>query len=380
MIYKDIELYYPEREKYDKEKIHDIMEYSEMTEFQRGFLCGLLKMKRPKKVLEIGASAGGTTTVILDCLEQLSVTSKVYSVDIAEKWYRSPQMPTGFIARKYINRVGGGIQHSFVLGKSIPYVIDTLGKGIDFLILDTAHAIPGELLDFLICLPYLENSCIVVLHDVVENHVTCRNYEIATKVLFDLVQGEKWCMDDYTSGILGFSNIAAFEVTESTRKNIFSVFSGLAMSWEYMLEDDELLKYYEIVKKYYSQEYAKWLDRVFKLQKYTQIRKEISIHYNLEHEWLKMKWEKEKNVFLYGGGYWAQKYSEYARINNLPINGWIISDEQDMVETGVYNLPVYFLSDLPYSPEECSIILALDHRHFPIIRKKLASKGYFRIL
>lgn len=371
MIYQKVKLFHQVTENED---------YSEMTAFQRDFLCGMLREKKPQKVLEIGVSAGGTTAVVLECLKNLGLKSKMYSVDVSKAWYRSDKRETGFIAKRYIKQKSSDIQHEFILGKSIPYVIDKIGDGIDFLILDTTHVMPGEFLDFLICLPYLQNGCIVVLHDVIENHLTCRDHEIATKLLFDLVHANKWYMCENETDIFGFSNIAAFEVSEQTRENIFSVFSGLTMSWEYMLNDEEFNKYLELIGNYYPKEYMGWVERIFNLQKYTHIRKEINWHYGLDHEWLRMKWKEQKNVFLYGGGYWARTYSEYAQINHLPINGWVISDEENMVDTGRYSLPVFHLSNLTLSPNECSIILALDRQHFAMVKKNLAKKGYYMVL
>lgn len=373
MIYQTIELFHQEIEN---------AEYSEMTEFERDFLCGMLKKKKPEKLLEVGVSAGGTTMVILECLKRLGLKSKMYSVDVSKFWYRSDKRETGFAAKKYIEQQCGDIQHEFILGQSIPYVIEKIGAGIDFLILDTTHCMPGEFLDFLICLPYLQEGCIVILHDVIENHITCRNHEIATKLLFDFVHGNKWYMGNHENeiGEREFPNIAGFEVDGQTRKNIFGIFSGLTISWEYMPPDEELNRYLEVIEKHYPREYYEWSESVVSLQKYTHIRKEINWHYGLDHEWLKMKWKQQKNIFLYGGGYWARTYSEYARINQLPLNGWIISDEQDMVDTGQYSLPVFYLGDLPYQPDECAIILALDRQHFGMVRKNLVKKGYYMVL
>lgn len=380
MIYRSVELYHTAMQGCNKRLLEAIREYSEMTPFQHDFLCGMIKEKRPKKILEIGVSAGGSTVIVLDCLQTLGLRSEMYSVDLLKSWYRSEKRETGFVAKEYLKQNRNELYHEFILGESIPYVIDRIGDDIDFLILDTTHSLPGELLDFLICLPYLKDGCIVVLHDVIENHLTCRNNEIATKLLFDLVCGNKWYMCEDELDVFGFSNIAAFEVNQQTRENINTVFAGLSMSWEYMLTEEESKKYFDIIKNGYSKEYYKWFKKIFDLQKYTQIRKEISWHYGMNHEWLKMKWKKQKNVFLYGGGYWAKTYSEYARINRLPISGWVISDEQELVETGRYSLPVYHLKDLPCKPEECSIILALDKRHYGIIKKNLIDKGYYMVL
>ena len=56
-----------------------------MTSFQHSFLCGLMKENRPKKIVEVGVSAGGTTGVILHCLKMLNIKSEMYSVDLEER-------------------------------------------------------------------------------------------------------------------------------------------------------------------------------------------------------------------------------------------------------------------------------------------------------
>lgn len=354
--------------------------FSEMTLFEQAFLCGLLKEKKPEKILEVGVSGGGTTAVILTCLKLLESRAKMYSVDLAEKWYRTGKRETGFIAKEFENQLIDAVSHKFLLGKSLPFVIDEIGNSIDFLILDTTHNLPGELLDFLVCLPYLKDGCIVMLHDVMEDHRTCSDNKIATKLLFDLVQADKWYMEEKNTDMFGFSNIAAFEINQRTRENINSVFSGLAFSWNYMLTEWEIEKYLAIIEKNYQMEYKKWLEKIIELQKYTQIRKQINGHYRMDHEFLRSKWAKQKNVLLYGGGYWAVVYTAYARINHLPVCGWVISDDQDMITASEENLPVYRLKDVPYEPDQCSFVLALDTKHFAQVRRSLIVKGYYMIL
>ena len=353
--------------------------FSEMTPFQRAFLCGLIKERRPEKVLEIGVSAGGTTALILTCLNMININAKMYSVDISECWYRSGIQETGFVAKEFLGELINNTKHSFLLGQSIPYRIEEIGNGIDFLILDTTHSMPGEFLDFLICLPYLKNGATVVLHDVVENHMTGWNNEIATKLLFDIVGG-KWYQKEDSLELFGFSNIGAFEVTAEIKKRVNSLFSALTFSWEYMPEDDDIEQYKKIICKHYLKEYVMWFENIINLQKYNFLKKKINGHYGLSHEWLKMKWEKQKNVFLYGAGQWARIYSEYAKINHLPIRGWVISDEQKMVNENEYSIPVYRLGEILLDPNECVFVLALDRKNFGIVKKNLMKKGYYMVL
>ena len=94
-MYKEIELY---PVKALRESIGDNCKYSEMVSFDHSFLCGLLKMKRPQKILEIGVAAGVTSAIVLGCAEELNLTTSLYSLDITKEWYRDAGKETGFVA------------------------------------------------------------------------------------------------------------------------------------------------------------------------------------------------------------------------------------------------------------------------------------------
>lgn len=73
-----------------------------MTAFESAFLCGTLKKFKPKKILEIGVGAGGSTAVILQCLEDIGQPYELHSIDLTTKaYYGTSEDDTGFIA-KYI--------------------------------------------------------------------------------------------------------------------------------------------------------------------------------------------------------------------------------------------------------------------------------------
>ena len=230
--WSSVELAIEARDAVREEVGSDLYQYVEMSEFEHGFICGLLKANNPRKILEIGVASGGTTAVILKCLEDMGQQAEMFSVDISCKWYRDGSKETGFLVNKMEN-IGENIQHKFLLGNSIPYYMDEIGTEIDFLLLDTAHSLPGELLDFLVCFPYLKDGCIVVLHDVAENVLTGRPIENATKLLFDIVKAEKYYILDADKLPCGISNIAAFKIDEETRRRIGDIFSALANPWGY---------------------------------------------------------------------------------------------------------------------------------------------------
>ena len=164
------------------------------------------------------------------------------------------------------------------------------------------------------------------------------------------------------------------------RRNIDDLFFALTFSWSYLLEDKDVGKYKELIKRNFGIEYASIFQQVFDLQKYTYICKCINNHYHMGHQILKMKWEKQKEVFIYGGGYWARIYLEYAQINRLPLAGIVISDDQIVSEVCIEGKKIYKLKDLPYSPEECTFVLALDTRYFVQVRRNLERRGYYMIL
>lgn len=144
MSYREVDLYYEPDKTCAYITDGENRNYSEMTIDQHAFLYGLLKEKYPKNILEPGVAAGGTTAVVLTGLKMFDVNAKVYSVDVSEKWYRAKYLDTGFIAKKFMDCIIGKTQHEFLLGKEIPYVIDEIGEGIDFLILDTTHVMRGN--------------------------------------------------------------------------------------------------------------------------------------------------------------------------------------------------------------------------------------------
>ena len=227
----------------------------EMTEHDSAFLCGLLIEYKPEKVLEVGVAAGYTTAIILGCLEKIGQKYQMHSMDYSEHYYRgNGKMQTGFVAGEYIenNRI---ISHQFHLGGTICDYIDDIGNDIDFLILDTMHSLPGELLDFLVLLPYLRDGAVVCLHDVsLNNRVRGWGFQNATNVLYHSVVGDKlvnWTNENPDARV-AYPNIAAFRINPDTRKYIENVFLSLTMTWRYIPPCNDLIAYGKRMRESYS--------------------------------------------------------------------------------------------------------------------------------
>lgn len=69
---------------------------SEMTYKERCFLNGIIRQTKPKKILELGVSAGGSSALILNAIKDFE-SAKLYSIDYKEKWIRDENKDTGFV-------------------------------------------------------------------------------------------------------------------------------------------------------------------------------------------------------------------------------------------------------------------------------------------
>lgn len=244
-------------------------EWIEMTKFESAFLCGLLKKRRPHKILEVGVAGGGTTAIILQCLDMISQTEtcEMYSVDLAKEYYRDTSKRTGFAAESIKKQIKPAIHHTFLLGDVLPEYLEAIGKNIDFVILDTMHILPGELLDFLAVLPYLTADACVVLHDIAASHLWGDSQTFATQLLLNTVTAEKIIIKD-SDREYEYPNIGAFLINPDTKKYVQDCFHALSLTWSYIPEDDHLLKYRACYEQHYDVSCLEIFDMITGMQKH----------------------------------------------------------------------------------------------------------------
>ena len=107
----------------------------------------------------------------------------------------------------------------------------SIGENIDFLLIDTAHFEPGEILDFLIALPFLKEEAIVIFHDIA-NQITRspeRN-EWAPYIIFNAIRGEKYLPSG--ENILT-QDIGAVKLDKNQYKYYHDYFRLLGGQWQY---------------------------------------------------------------------------------------------------------------------------------------------------
>lgn len=379
MIYNEIELDYT-IEKTAREDIKKLIVQgsAEMNAFQHAFVAGLVKEYKPKKIIEIGVAAGGTTCFLHECVKRNGYRANIFSVDKFEMYYRVPTKSTGYLLEE-MSKCPGYEDIVFfqrtLIGKSIPYFLNDIGNNIDFLLLDTTHSLPGELLDFLICLPYLKNGSVVVLHDTINNLVNC-NDSFATKILFDVVKAKKivnFNIDEekYTR----LPNIMALEITEDTKANVKDILSALTLNWQYGLEDDEILKYSQVINNNYGESFTNLFLGIATVNIKNLYINQISKYFDdstLIDRWIEYK----APVLIYGNGMWASKFLTIAKTEDLEISGMIVSDNIDMEKEINREFPIYKISEVPDNYKGKKIIYALDKKYKKQIERHVKSLGF----
>lgn len=194
----------------------------------------------------------------------------LYSIDLSENVIIDNTKKTGYLYDSFLkSRLQNVDGQKTILGKTIAHEIDAIGSDIDMVIIDTTHEMPGEILDFLVVLPYMSKRGVVVLHDVGLNysrtaghnpsniHVRNSDNAVCTKILFNSVTAkEKYLNFDGEH----YPNIAAFTVCQETMENILDVFNILTMTWCYDVEADMAMAYRNILAKHYDDAMLKLFD------------------------------------------------------------------------------------------------------------------------
>lgn len=337
-IMESIQNYIEPRDIYNKIGINA----SELSEAEHGFICGLIKKYKPKKIVELGVSGGGTSVLVLNCLQKLGLNdTKMYSVDLSETYHFNPDKKCGFQideASPYLKNIDN---HKLILGKILPEVIEDIAKDgkIDFMILDTTHYLPGELMDFAIAIPFLADDAVVVLDDTSFWFEGENRWAFATKVLFDL------CLSDnkyYADTSDGFPKIVGFTMPEKTLLWQKNIFDALSMPWHYYVEN-QIKMYESIVNKYFDKEIQISFEKAVEINKLA-INKKDNIKSEIKAV-IKQCKDSEKK-YIYGAGQRGKALLYFLENNGIVIDGVIVSDDRSTNQSIDSNASIVHLSDI----------------------------------
>lgn len=238
----------------------------DMKNYESDFLLSMLNERKPKKIVEVGVSAGGTTVLILN---SLAFGQILYSIDISDTYYRDRSFSTGFIVDKYCNEEVKK-RHVTYYNRDVVQVIEEIGEEIDCVILDTMHTLPGELLSLCALLPFLAHNAIIILHDLCLNiakdtsseNVLNRISTFASKVAFtSIVSRKKFILD------VPLANIGCvFYDKEFFEETAYSIFQNMTLTWNYY-PSTLIQKYQKFIKKFYDTNIFNFFDETQIMQK-----------------------------------------------------------------------------------------------------------------
>lgn len=240
--------------------------YSQMLRSERDFLRIMIEKFMPHKALELGVAHGASSALILDALCHDGL---LFSVDYLEKYYRDPTKNTGWACQLLVPMLQNK-WHLFTGGLAAKFM-DKIGGGVDFVLLDTMHLMPGELLDFLFVYPFLSNDVIVVIHDisVFQGRASgdIQTSRIPCRLLFSLLPGVEKFVPSNADEPDRLPNIGAVHLDVNTNSIIDDIFSLLELPWCYQLTDDDVAVTKEFVSRHYGGEYGRLFTKIATRQK-----------------------------------------------------------------------------------------------------------------
>jgi len=219
------------------------------------FFHGLIRKIKPRKIVEIGVSRGGSSALILNAIKDIK-DAKLFSIDYSINCYKDTNKKTGYLVKEKFPELmdkwtlyTGGITSEF---------IENIGSGIDFAFIDTKHVTPGEMLDWLMVLPFLKNESIVVFHDTFflynKKTITKAKKHTSNNQLLCYIRG-KLILPKYGNSIF-YRNIGALKLAPNQNKYYYQYFLALGIQWEYMPKEKELKLMRDFIIKYYGKIYA----------------------------------------------------------------------------------------------------------------------------
>jgi len=119
--------------------------------------------------------------------------------------------------------------------------MDKIGKNIDLAMIDTSHFEPGEILDFIMILPFLKEEAIVIFHDIdlqiTHSKGKDMRHEWAPYLIFNIIRGEKYLPSG--QGILN-KNIGAIKLEKNQKKFVHDYCRALGGQWEYFPKEEHI--------------------------------------------------------------------------------------------------------------------------------------------
>ena len=218
---------------------------------------GIIRKHKPKKCLEIGVGKGGTSVLILNAIKDISDSSLI-SIDIHHKVINDVGKNIGYKVEKHFSSLSPKWQ--LFLGDMPHIILEKLNLKFNFVILDTSRTIPGEILNFIEVLPFLEDNALIVLPNLIKNlnnsnYIKENNINLKTTstsiFLMSSVVGVKKIFYNENKVM---ENIGLIMLEKNQEKFYENYFLMLLNIWENMLTDEEIFQLRLFIEKFYKKE------------------------------------------------------------------------------------------------------------------------------
>ena len=209
------------------------------------FINGIIRKFKPKKCLEIGVSSGGSSILILNAIKDIR-NSFLISMDINNRFYRDPNLEVGYNVKNFPELLN---KWKLFTGKQPHHFLEKLNIKFDFLFLDTVHSTPGEIINIIEVLPFLEENAIVIIHDITLHLSTKEKFHPSNILLFSGLVGKKIFIPNNEQG---FENIGAILLGPNQYKYYKNYFLLLCSPWEYFPDEKHIKELKYFISKYYK--------------------------------------------------------------------------------------------------------------------------------
>ena len=240
-----------------------IDKYIELKPDEQKFFNGLIRKYKPKKLVEIGVSAGGSSALILNAIKDIP-NAKLYSIDRYYGWFFNHTKPKGWLVDEKFPEFKD--KWSMYIGKDAAEVMETIGNNIDLVFIDTVHLTPGEMLNWLEVLPFLKEEAIVVLHDTfmmftkgfpIHDKKNYSNNQLLCYIRGTLI------LPSYGDEVFS-RNIGAIKLDKNQKNYYEQYFMALGNQWEGFPEEKDINILREYFKKYYNDKLVEIFDNAVK--------------------------------------------------------------------------------------------------------------------
>ena len=235
-----------------------------LTNEEAFIINGIIRKHKPKNCLEIGVGKGGISILILNAIKDIK-NSLLVSIDLHHHVQDDPSKIIGYKVEKYFPEVAKK-RWKLLLGDMPFRFLQKLNLKFNLVIIDTSHIMPGEVLNIIEIMPFLEDNAIIIFPNLIShmkkayniynfNYTEIDKYIIkrtpTSILLMSTLVGKKKIIYN-KNRIMG--NLGFIFLEKNQEKYYENYFLLLMCIWENSLTDEEIFQMRLFIEKYYKKE------------------------------------------------------------------------------------------------------------------------------